>query len=92
MMKFPQSFDSYNSRYYGNLNAPTTPSKETLDDLTEIRKKLNLVKHMNPSYSTHINRAMRDVSGYSDTMIKRLNKSSENLYSNILKSTLLNQI
>lgn len=92
MIKFPQSFNSYNSRYYGNLNAPTTPSKETLDDLTEIRKKLNSVKHLNPTYSNQIDRAMRDVNGYSDIMIKRLSKSSENLYSNILKSTLLNLI
>ena len=92
MIKFPKSFDSYNSRYYGSLNAPEIPSKETLDELVEVRKKLNSVKHLNSDYSKEINRAMRDVSGYSDLMIKRLNSSSNSLYLNILKSVLLSQI
>ena len=91
MIKFPKSFDSYNSRYYGNLNAPTIPSKKTMDELTMIRVKLENVKNLNPEYSKEIQRAMRDVTGYSDVMVKDC-KNSEGLYSKILKSKLLNQI
>ena len=90
MIKFPKSFDSYNSRYYGNLNPPIMPSKESLDDLTVIRDKLKNVKHLNATYSKEIDRAMRDITGYSDVMVRRLINKSENLYSNILKSILFN--
>jgi hypothetical protein len=92
MIKFPKSFDSYNSRYYGNLNAPTIPSKKTLDELTMIRDKLENIKHLNAMYSNEIDRAMRDITGYSDNMVKRLIKKSKDLYSEVLKSILFNPI
>lgn len=89
MMKFPKSFDSYNSRYYGDINVPTTPSKESLDKLDLSRMKLSSISHLNPNFSKEVNRIMRDVTGYSDMMIKRLTSASDNLYVRILKSILL---
>ena len=90
--KFPKSFNSYNRRYYGTLNAPETPTKDSLDKLNIARNKLNSVKHLDLEHSKKIERVMRDTSGYSDSMIQRLTEYATKLYATILSSILLNPI
>lgn len=92
MMKFPKSFDSYNKRYYGNINPSTIPSNQTLISLEESKNKLKSIRHINNNYDKQIERALRDTSGYSENMIKRLIKCNHDLYVKIIKTTLLNPI